>query len=196
MKGPLEHHFDKQKIAALPMDQRSEVLSAQNALNEQEMALEKSKADRSRAKEEVKQAEAELAEAKQKESTCAELMKQGDKCFPKVAPGQEQMKAANTNREAAQAKLDYYEARRELVETEHDYRQAAYYSAEARLELAKAKLAAKNGLVPPDKVGTFEKQYSQRVSYAGDMQNKLEEDRDRAESRKARWQDLQKSISG
>ena len=147
---PLKHHFDEQHIAQVGMDEKQAMLQAQNEYHRAKAEKMKAEADHADvvnklelAKNEKKRAEISKDSAGKQKSAASES---GDTTRMNAAMRDDRV--AELGLRAADQRVDTLNARKRWLEKLIRYTEENTYAAEAKYELAKARLAKQHNIAP------------------------------------------------
>jgi hypothetical protein len=177
-------------IAAIPLDQKQEIVKTQN--------------DWSVAKMENAQAGAELAEINSQLSIVRNDQKAAKLAVESAISNKKSAEqSADTNRmnqaqkdlrgaelllKAAEKRVKYYEAYRDYLKRRQRYTLENMYWQEAKYELAKAQLGQKNNIAPKGvSYDAYPKQEADRSKKASSARDKAESEKGRASSARENW---------
>lgn len=148
--GPLRHHLDEKHVAQIGMDEKQAMLSAQNEYHRAKAEKMKAEADHEDlktkldlAKNEKKQAEISKDSAGKKKSAANDSKDQ-----TRVNAAMRDDRVADLTLRAADQRVDTLEAKRDWLRKLLRYTEENTYAAEAKYELAKARLAKQHNIAP------------------------------------------------
>ena len=188
--GPLARHFDDIFIADVGMDQKAQMLQAQN-----DWTL--ARAEQSKAEADFRAIESQIANVKN-ERSAAQLQidsalndkktAEASRDNNQINDATRKLRAAEMGKKASEARLKYFEAYRGYLKQHFRYTQENMYWREAQFELAKSTLAQKNGKSPRDvQYDWFPKQEQERKSRAESTKGKVDGEKSRAKSARDGW---------
>lgn len=188
--GPLARHFDDMFVADVAMDQKAQMLQAQN-----DWSL--AKAEQAKAESDYKSADAEVANVKN-DQRAAQLAVDSANNNKKIADTSadntkindavKNQHAAQVAKKAADERVKYYEAYRNWMKYQWRYTQENMYWREAQFELAKSSLAQKNNKSPRDvQYDWFPKQETERSSRTVKAKSKADSEKARATNARTAW---------
>jgi hypothetical protein len=148
--GPLKHHLDETHVAKLGMDEKQAMLAAQTEYHrakaekmKAEADLEDLKTKLELARNEKKQAEISKESASTKKDAANDS---GDTTRMNAAMRDDRV--AELGMRAADQRVDTLEAKKSWLDKQLRYTEENTYAAEAKYELAKAKLAREHNISP------------------------------------------------
>jgi hypothetical protein len=191
---PLGRHFEESFIAAIPVDQQTDVIQAQNNYNVAQREKAKAEADIREqklqldvAKNEARAAKLDLDSANQREK-----MAQQSADMNRINEATKEKRGAELARNAADERVKYYNAYGAWLQKLLRYTQENAYWRESQYELAKARLAQKNNIAPAGfNLDNFIQQESQRKGRVDTAKAKAEGAKGAAADSRQRWLVLQ-----
>jgi hypothetical protein len=193
---PLQNHFDDMYIAQVPLDQKQDVVKAQNDYSIAKMEQAKAEADYNDsaaalevAKNDAKSAHTTLDSAMTMKNNAA---KSGD--LNKTNDATRTEKVAEDQAKAADEHVHYFERYRAYLGSYWRFTQENMYWHEAQYELAKATVAQHAGKVIANvNYNNFPAQESERGRRAAHWKDKTEAAKHDAHAERDHWLDLQKN---
>lgn len=188
--GPLKYTLDHMHIARIPTSEQQEALNARNDYEVARADQAKAQADYNDAGTELDVARNELKQADLGKQSAQRQKKDAEQSadMNRINRANLLLRSAEKKKKAAAAKVEYYKARREYLKKAINVAQDKVYVAEARYELAKAKLAKENNIRPKGfELANFEKQYRDRTQYAERNQSKLSPAKARMDAKRQEW---------
>jgi hypothetical protein len=192
--GPLSRRFDDMYVASVAMDQKAEMLAAQNDWSRARMEADQSDSDLREAGTFIQVAKNDEKGAKLKEDSAKAEKKQAETSGDtnKINEAMRSQRAAEKARQAAQARVKYLEAYREFLQAQLKARQEHALWREAQYELAKAKVARNNNISPKGFVyEDYVKQEQNKSSKASSARGKVDSARGKATDRRNAWTRVQ-----
>ncbi|HUS65976.1 MAG TPA: hypothetical protein VMZ28_15595 [Kofleriaceae bacterium] len=185
---PLRHHLEDKHVAQVDMAEKQEMLAAQSAYNKAKAEKMKAEADFEDVKTKLELAKNEKKQAaisKDSASTKKESANDsGDNT--RINAAMRDDRVAELGMRAAEQRVDTLEAKKSWLEKLIRYTDENTYAAEAKYELAKAKLARNHNISPPGfAMQAFADQYDERSKRA--QKAKLISDQKRQ-----KWQEEEK----
>jgi hypothetical protein len=188
--GKLRHTLDETHIASVPVEEKTQILEAKNALERARMEQDtheaqlkdvKTKVDI--AKNEEKQAKLALDSAKKEKS---EADKSADRT--RINNADRQLRTAELGEKAAHLKVEFLRAKKSWLEKAVFTGKVAVYAKEARWELEKAKVASSRNIRPSGfNLADFDKQNRERADkYAGSKKD-ADGKKNEAEKKRQEW---------
>jgi hypothetical protein len=193
--GPLAKHFDDMYIAAIPLDQKQQVVQTQNDWSLAKMENAKAEADLNTVNTQIEIARNDVKAAKLAVDSANTQKKDADKSADtnRINQATKEFHTADMLRQAAEARVKYLEAYREYLKRHLRYAQENMYAKEASYELAKAQLGQKNNIAPKGIVyDSFPKQAEERTKRVGGAHDKAESLKRHALETRDTWLRLQK----
>jgi hypothetical protein len=190
---PVKKHFDDMHIAQVEIAEKQNVVQAQNDFSIAKMEHAKAEADFNEVRTKIKIAENERDQALLSEKSAGHEKKSADDSsdMNRVNSAMRSKRAAELSRKAADEKVSYLKEYRNYLQKHMLYTEWNRYAAEARFELAKAKVAQAKNIRPKDfEIADYEKQYKQRADGAKKAHSKAETAKKKAETKKKKWQAL------
>ena len=177
-------------VADVAMDQKAQMLQAQN-----DWSL--AKAEQAKAESDFKSADAELANVKN-DQRAAQLAIDSANNNKKIADqsadnnkineATKSQHGAQVAKKAADERVKYYDAYRNWMKYQWRYAQENMYWREAQFELAKSQLAQNNGKSPRDvQYDWFPKQEQERAKRAQSAKSKADGEKSRATNARTAW---------
>ncbi|MEP6866594.1 MAG: hypothetical protein ABJE66_38625 [Deltaproteobacteria bacterium] len=192
--GPLDHHFDDMYIAAIPLDQKANVVQTQQNWNVARM-------ENANAEAQVKEADSQLHEARNDFSatklavdSAASNKKSADASadMNRINEATKSLATAKDVQKAAEARVKYLESYRSYLGRYLRYTQENMYFQEAAYESAKAQLAKTNNIAPKGVTyDSFPKQQDGRHSRTDSAKAKAENAKAAVTSQRDSWLQLQ-----
>ncbi|CAN5729744.1 hypothetical protein BH11MYX2_BH11MYX2_28900 [soil metagenome] len=188
--GPLSHHFDDMFVADVGMDQKTQMLQAQNDWSLAKAENAKAEADMhaadsqiGNAKNDVKAAQLQVDSANNDKKT-ADATRDNNNINAATA----KQHGAQSAKKAAEAHLHYLEAYQGWLKHQLRYTQENMYWREAQYELAKSTLAQKSNKSPRDQqYDWYPKQEQERNSRAQSAKGKVDGAKSGAKSKRDEW---------
>ncbi|HEY4056502.1 MAG TPA: hypothetical protein VGM39_07825 [Kofleriaceae bacterium] len=188
--GPLSHHFDDMFVADVGMDQKTQMLQAQNDWSLAKAENAKAEADVhaadsqiSNAKNDVKAAQLQVDNANNDKKT-ADATKDNNNINAATA----KQHNAQSAKKASEARVKYLESYKNWLGAQFRYTQENMYWREAQYELAKSTLAQKSGKSPRDQqYDWYPKQEQDRNSRAQSAKGKVDSKKSDAKSKRDAW---------
>ena len=149
--GPLRHHFDELHIAQVSKEEKQELLRAQSEYHRAKAEKMKAEADQEDVKAKLQLARDEKKRAEEAREKAAEQKSaagDSDDNARKNAATRDDRVAELTLRTADQ-RVDTLAAKKKWLEELLRYTEENTYAAEAKVELAKARLAREHNISPP-----------------------------------------------
>ncbi len=188
--GPLPNHFQDMYIAALPLDQKQAIVSAQQNWNVSQMETANADAQ-------VKEAESQVHQARNDQKAAALAVdsansnkKSADasKDMNRINPAAKELETAKNVQKAADARTHYVETYLAYLHRYQRYAQENMYYREAEYENAKAKLAQSNNIAPKDvNFASYQKQLDDRRSRTDGAKSKAESAKSSLNSPRESW---------
>lgn len=194
--GPLEHHFNDDYLARVPVNDKRSVLDAQQDWSIAKMELAGIRQEHGSINTEVKLAQNDAKKYKIEKDSVKTRKAEAEKAGDMTTMNETNLllQAADLNYKAAKKKVQYLEAKRKYMEHNIRYHEAKAYEAEARFEMSKARMAADNNIQPPGFVpANYQKQLEFRTRYAQQTRANVDKARARAENIKKEWTALERS---
>jgi hypothetical protein len=174
---PLGRHFDDSFIAAIPVDQQSEVLKAQGDYNMATREKAKAEADLREQKLQLDVARNEARAAKLDLDSANSRLKGAEQSADqnRINDATREKRGAELSRNAADERVKYYSAYGAWLQKLLRYTQENAYWREAQYELAKARLAQKNNIAPAGfNYDNYVQQEAQRAKRVDSAKSKAE----------------------
>lgn len=191
---PLGKHFQESFIAAIPVDQQSEVIKAQSDHNVAQREKAKAEADLRESQLQLDVAKNEARAAKLDLDSARSRLKGAEQSADKnrINDATREQRGAELAKNAADERVKYYTAYGAWLKRLLRYTEENTYWRESQYELAKARLAQKNNIAPAgfnyqDYVGQ-EEQRSRRVTTA---KTKADDAKNAALAARQKWVVLQ-----
>lgn len=196
--GPLKHHLDDMYIAQISLDEKQDIIHAQQdfAIAKMERAraeaeYNESSTDLSLAKDNLQQAALSEKSAKTQKAAAE---KSGD--MNRINSATLAVRAAELSRKAAAKRLDFVKAHRNYLKQLLFYSEDHAYSQEARYELTKSRLAKRKNISPKGvDLNKFDQQDQARSRYAQRTKVKVDAARNRADDLERQWHALEKEAA-
>lgn len=191
---PLSTHFQQSYIAQISVDQQGDVVAANSAWDVAKREQAKAEADLREAKATLDIAKNEAKTAKIDEDSARKNYDAAKASADqtRIAEAEKAQQAANLSRNAADARVKYYEGYSAWLKAHLRAATEAAYWREAQYELAMANLAQKNNIAPPSfNHDKFIQQEGQRAKRASDYRGKADEARGKASDTRDRWMAIQ-----
>jgi hypothetical protein len=191
---PLATHFDDMYIAQIPIDQKQQVISTQNAWQLARMENAKAEADLGEAGVQVDIATNEKKAAKLAQDSALSSKKAAEQSADqnRVNDATRALRAAELAVKAAEQRVTYLIAYKAWLGRLVRFSQENMYYREAQYELAKAELAKKNNIAPKGfSFETYPTQEQERAGRVGKAKDKAEALRAKALEARGAWQKLQ-----
>ena len=179
---PLARHFDDTPIAIVPLDQKQQMIGAQNDWSVAKYEKAKAEADFNEATLGLQLAKNEVKGAKLKEDSARAEKKSADASADqnRVNQAMRQLRAAEKFRVAHEVRVKYFDAYRKYLEKKVRHATENMYWREALFELAKAKVARANNIAPK---GFSYDDYARQEQ---DRQGRVQRSRDKSEREKGK----------
>lgn len=147
---PLRHHLDEQHLAKATMEEKAAMLQAQSDYNRAKQEKMKAEADRDDTKTQLDIARNDLEKAKLEQSSAGKRKDAADKSkdWNQKNLGKRDERVAELTVRAADQRVDALEAKRDWLAKQVRYTEENLYAAEAKYELAKARLAREKNISP------------------------------------------------
>lgn len=192
--APLAHHFDDMYIAQVAMDQRQAMIQAQQEHSVARMEKAKAEADLAEttlmldvARNEAKSSSNDFDSAK-KTKLAAEKSADNDR----ITAASKDFAAAELAQKSAKARVAYLDAYRNWLKKVQRYTDENQYWQEARFELAKSQLAAKNNISPKGfALNQYESQEQVRAKRAAAAKERATAAKTKASAARDTWLKLQ-----
>src|SRR3569623_686195 len=148
--GPLDKHFDEMYIAAIPLDQKANVVQTQQNWNVARMENANADAQVKEADSQLHQARNDLSAAKLAVDSANSNMKSADTSadMNRINEATKSLATAKDVQKAAEARVKYIETYRNYLGRYLRYTQETMYFREAEFEAAMAQLAMSNNIAP------------------------------------------------
>lgn len=192
--GPLAKHFDDMYIAAIPLDQKQQVVQTQNDWSLAKMENAKAEADLNSVNTQIEIARNDVKAAKLAVDSANTQKKDADKSADtnRINQATKDFHTADQLKQAAEARVKYLEAYRDYLKRHLRYAQENMYAKEASYELAKAQLGQKNNIAPKGiAYDSFPKQAEERTHRVGGAKDKAESLKRHALETRDTWLRLQ-----
>jgi Skp family chaperone for outer membrane proteins len=193
--GPLAKHFDDMYIAAIPLDQKQNVVQTQNDWSLAKMENAKAEADVNAVNTQIEVSRNDVKAAKLAVDSANTQKRDADKSADtnRINQATKDFHNADQLEKAAEARVKYLEAYREYLKRHLRYAQENMYAKEASYELAKAQLGQRNNIAPKGIVyDSFPKQAEERTKRVGGAKDKAESLKRHALDARDTWLRLQK----
>jgi hypothetical protein len=194
--GPLGKHLDDMHIAAIPLEQKQNVVKTQNDWSVSKMENAKAEADYNELNSQISVVKNELKAAKLAVDSAISNKKSAEASADnnRMNAAQKDLHTAELQVKAAEARVKYYEAYRNYLKKLSRYTAENMYWRESQYELAKSSLAQQSGKSPKDvQFDWFPKQEAERGKRAASGRDKAESEKQRAQSAREKWQKEQQS---
>jgi hypothetical protein len=191
---PLGRHFEDSFIAAIPVDQQSEVIRAQNDHNVAQREQAKAEADlrEQKVQLDVARNEARAAKLDLDSAKSREKMAQQSADMNRINTATKETRGAELARNAADERVKYYTAYGAWLNKLLRYTQENTYWREAQYELAKARLAQKNNIAPAGfNYDNYVQQESQRAKRVETAKSRAEGAKGDAMNARQKWLAIQ-----
>ncbi len=191
---PLGRHFEDSYIAAIPVDQQSEVIKAQNDHNVATREKAKAEADLRESKLQLDVAKNEARAAKLDLDSATSRLKAAEQSADKnrINDATREKRGAELARNAADDRVKYYTSYGTWLQKLLRFTQENTYWREAQYELAKARLAQKNNIAPAGfNYDNFVQQEAQRTKRVDGAKQKAEAAKSTALGARQKWLVLQ-----
>jgi hypothetical protein len=193
--GPLSKHFDDMYIAAVPLEQKQQVVQTQNDWSLAKMENAKAEADI--------QSVNTLLDVSHNDQKAAHLaydsansqMKDAEKSadMNRINQSKKDLHTAEDMIKAADARTAYLDAYKSYLSRQLRYAQENMYAKEAAYELAKSQLGQKNNIAPKGIVyADFPSQADERAKRVGGAKDKAEGEKHHALDMRDAWMRAQK----
>lgn len=193
---PLSHHFDDMHIAAVPIAEKQSVIEAQNAYATAKMERAKAEADYNESATKLSVAENEREQALLAEKSARTEKKAADDSndLTRINAAAAELHRAELARKAADEKVSWLKVYREYLKKWLRYTEEAMYAAEAKYELAKARIAQKKNIRPKGfDPAVFETQYKERSERAQRARAQAMQIKQKADAKKKQWEAMVKA---
>jgi hypothetical protein len=190
---PLSHHFDDMHIAAVPLEQKAQVIKTQNEYSVAKMKRAKAEADHAESETKLEIATNERQQALLAERSAHSEKKAADKSadMTRINAAAAELRAAQTKRRAADEKVSWLKAHRKYLKKFLRYSEESVYAQEAQYELAKARLAHSRNIRPQGfDVAVFQRQYQDRSQRSERAKTVADQALQKSEARRKQWQSL------
>ena len=193
--APLAYHFDDMYVAAIPLDQKQSVVTAQNDWSLAKMEKAKADADVSEAGTQIDIARNGRDAAKLDESSAISRKKAADASadLNRINQATKELAAAQQATAAAEERLVYITAYRTWLGRLLRFTEANMYWRESQYELAKATLAKKNNIQPAGfNFPNYSAQELDRAKASIAAKNQAERDRATTTQQRDKWRESQR----
>lgn len=192
--APLKYSMDDMYLATVPIEDKQEVLQAQQAYSVAKMERASVEAKYQEAghrldvaKNQEKQARLDMKNAESKKQAAEDT---GD--MNKINARSAELHGAELARQAAQAKVEWVKENKKYLKEELRYRTEEMYHQEARYELAKAQVAQQKNIRPKGfDFASYQAQVQERSRRAQKWRARAEQAKTKAENKKKQWEALQ-----
>lgn len=194
--APLSKRFDDMHIAAIPLDQKQQVVQTQNDWSLAKMEHAKAEADLNEMNSQLVGARNDAKVARIAAETALSNKKQADASADtnRVNSAERELRGAEINVKAADARVKYFEAYRNYLKRQQIYAAHNMYWREAQYELAKSKLAQSNNLAPKGiSFDAFPSQEQERNKNTQAAKQKRDAELGKAQRAREDWMKLQAS---
>lgn len=191
--GPLEYTIDDMFLARVPMEQKTGVLEAKNQYDLARMEQASVQAEHSEASTDLQVAKNELAQTQLDEKSAQSRKKAADESadLTRMDAAAKELRVAQLSRQAADKKVAYMKARRELLKKKLLQAEDESYAQEARYELTKARVAKSNNIRPKGfDANNFDRQSAERSKHAQRSKTLIQREASKAENLRREWQAL------
>jgi hypothetical protein len=188
--GPLANHFQDMYIAALPMDQRANIVQAQQNWNVAQMENANADAQIKEGESQLHQARNDLSAAKLAVDSANSNKKTADTSadMNRINEATKSLATAKDVQKAAESRVKYLDTYRSYLARYLRYTQENMYYREAEFEAAKASLAKSNNIAPKGvSFEAFPKQLDQRRSRTDGAKSKAESAKASVTSSRDAW---------
>ena len=192
---PLKHHFDDMYIAQVPLNEKQQVIAAQQEYSTAKMEMAKAKADLGEAKTKEKIAKRATKSSQLDVKTAKDLKKDADRTadMNKVNEAKANLHKAELKASAAKAKAKYATAQRKYLKAWLTYTKYNVYAKEATYEEAKARLAESRNIRPAKFLyKNYKDQETRRAKNTGKARRKADSELGKAKKAKKRWLKLER----
>jgi hypothetical protein len=192
--GPLPKHFQDTFLASLPLDQRKEEIAAKSAYDVAVLEQAKAEADLNDSRMQLDVAKNERDAAVLDERSAKTRQEAANKSadMNRIKEADTEMKGVELARKAAEQRYQYIVAYRKWLQRLVRYTQENTYWRESQYELAQAKLAQKNNIMPSGFVfDDYVKQEAARAKRTTDAKAKAEKEKQAALAVRKDWVALQ-----
>lgn len=192
--GPLPKHFQDTFLASLPIDQRKEEIAAKGAYDVAVLEQAKAEADfnDSRTQLDVAKNEKDAAALDEKSAKSRQDAAKQSADMNRIKEADAEMKGVALAKQAADQRYEYINAYRAWLKRLVRFTQENTYWKEAQYELAQARLAQKNNIMPSGFVfDDYVKQEAGRAKRTQDAKAKAEAEKQKALSVRQKWVQLQ-----
>ena len=193
--APLAYHFDDMYVAAIPLDQKQSIVTAQNDWSLAKMEKAKADADVSEAGTQIDIARNGRDAAKLDENSAVSRKKAADLSadLNRINQATKELAAAQQATAAAEERLVYITAYRTWLGRLLRFTEANMYWRESQYELAKATLAKKNNIQPAGfNFPNYSAQELDRAKASIAAKNEAERDRTITSQQRDKWRDSQR----
>lgn len=192
--GPLDKHFDEMYIAAIPLDQKANVVQTQQNWNVARMENANADAQVKEADSQLHQARNDFSAAKLAVDSANSNKKSADTSadMNRINEATKSLATAKDVQKAAEARVKYIETYRSYLGRYLRYTQENMYFREAEFEAAKAQLAKTNNIAPKGVTyESFPKQQDERRSRTESAKSKAESAKASVTSQRDSWLHVQ-----
>ncbi|WP_428264251.1 hypothetical protein [Haliangium sp.] len=196
--GPLQHTIDEMFIAKVPLPEKQGVLQAQQDYQEARMLQNQVQAEYNDSATELEVAKNEHEQAKLDQKSAESRQKAAEESgdMNRVNAVARDIRAAKLKADAAGKKVQYIEAHRVYLKKKLLQAEDEMYAKEARLELAKARVAKANNIRPKGfDLANFERQSEERAKYAQRTKALLQREKADADKLRKEWKALQQEAA-
>ena len=194
--GPLAKHFDDMYIAAIPLDQKQQVVQTQNDWSVAKMENAKADADLNSVNTQIEVARNDLKAAHLSVDSANTQKRDADKSGDgnRINQATKDLRTAEDMVKAADAREHYLEAYREYLKRQQRWAQENMYAKEAAYELAKAQLGQKANIAPKGVTYTdFPSQNDERSRRVGGAKDRAEAEKRKAQEARDAWMRAQRN---
>jgi len=193
--APLSKHFDDMYIAAIPLDQKQQVVQTQNDWSVAKMENAKADADINSVNTMIEVARNDSKSAHLSLDSANTQKKDADKSGDtnRINQATKDQRTADELVKAAEARVKYLEQYREYLKRQQRWAQENMYAKEAAYELAKAQLGQKANIAPKGiSYGDFQPQSEERAKRVGGAKDRAESEKKKADESRESWKKLQR----
>ncbi len=192
--GPLAKHFQDTFLASLPLDQRQDEIAAKSAYDVAVLEQAKAEADfnDARTRLDVAKNDKDAAALDEKSAKTRQDAANTSADMNRVKEADKEMKGVGLAKQAADQRYEYMTAYRAWLKRLVRFTQENTYWKEAQYELAQARLAQKNNIMPAGFVfDDYVKQEAARAKRTADARDKADKDKQAAMTARTKWIALQ-----
>jgi hypothetical protein len=188
---PLKLHYDEVYIAQFSLEEKSEILKAQNEYHRARAEQMKAEAELSEIATKIKVAQNERKQSALAEQSAKTELKSAEQSgdMNRVNAEMRNVRAAELERKAADDKIAALKARHKYLKLYVHYATEETYHREARFELAKATLGNKKNIAPKGfKYSNYKKQVDDRSRLAQKSKHRAKQEEQKSKEKHKIWQ--------